>query len=68
MAAYRETVIRDPAHAKAWHNMGVIQLRQTANSFKEMQLHVDPEDPLYENGKATLDGINALLRGGAADD
>ncbi len=68
VAAYRETVIRDPAHAKAWHNMGVIQLRQTANSFKEMRLHVDPEDPLYENGKATLDGINALLRGGAADD
>lgn len=63
VAAYREAVVRNPSFSKAWHNMGVIQLRQAANSFKEMQLHVDPGDPLYEKGETTLDGINALLRG-----
>ncbi len=49
--AYRESLIRDPKFAKAWYNMGVLHLQQSANSFNEFQIYVDKNDPLYEKGQ-----------------
>jgi len=61
--AYREAVRHDPELANAWYNLGVLQLRQAAHSFNEMQIHVEPEDPLTEQGQKILEGIMQLIQG-----
>lgn len=59
--AYREALIRDPEMNKARYNMGIVQLREAAHSFNELQVYADPEDPLYTQGKTLLDGIMKLI-------
>ncbi len=61
--AYREALIRDPALTNAWYNMGIIQLKQAVYSFNEMQLHVDPEDPVAIHSQKILEGILSLIQG-----
>ena len=41
--------------------MGLLQLRQSFNSFVEMQLYADKKDPLYGKSKEFIDGILELL-------
>ena len=59
--AYREALVRDPEFNKAWYNLGLVQLRQSLNSFVEMQLYADKTDPLYTKSKELIDGILGLL-------
>lgn len=59
--AYREALIRDPEMSKAWYNMGIVQLREAAHSFNELQVYADPEDPLYTQGRTLLEGIMELI-------
>ena len=61
--AYREVLIRDPYYSKAWFNMAIVQLKQSAHSFHEMQIYIDASDPLYKRSKETLDGILELIKG-----
>jgi len=61
--AYREAVRLDPELSNAWYNLGVLQLRQAAHSFNEMQIHIGPEDPLTEQGQRILEGIMELIEG-----
>lgn len=46
--AYEKAVLIDPRLSKAWHNMGVIQLKQSVNTWRQMLIHISEEDPLYE--------------------
>jgi tetratricopeptide (TPR) repeat protein len=64
ITAYREAVVRDAALTSAWYNMGVIHLKQAAYSFDEMQLHVDPNDPVAVQGQKLLEGIMGLIEEG----
>ena len=59
--AYRETVIRDAKHARAWHNMGIVQLRQSAASFGELGKYGAPDDPLVQRGADLGHQIEQLL-------
>ncbi len=61
VAAYREALVRDGDLAKAWFNMGVVQLRQAANSFLKLGAHVDPDDPVTQQGAEAYDAIMAIL-------
>lgn len=65
--AYREAVIRDPEHSRAWHNMGVVQLKQAAASFKELQKFADPDDPLYARGVELGNAIDGLVKPKSGD-
>lgn len=62
ITAYREALIRDPALTNAWYNMAIIQLKQAVYSFNEMQLHVDPEDPVAIQSQKILEGILSLIQ------
>ena len=62
VTAYREAVLRNPQYSKAWYNMGIVQLRQAANSFNEMQVHTPSDDPLHEQGKEVLEGILEIIK------
>jgi len=59
--AYQDALMRDPRLAKAWHNMGVVHLRQAANDFISLANAVPPEDPLHERGRKMSNTILALL-------
>ena len=59
---YREAVLRDPTYAKAWYNMSIVQLKQTAYSLNEMLLYTDKNDPMYSKAKTLLDGIESTVK------
>lgn len=44
--SYRKALLLNPRMSKAWHNMGVIQLRQSANTWVQMVSEISPDDPL----------------------
>lgn len=43
--AYREALVRDAKHAKAWHNLVYLQLQGVGRTVAEMYLHIDRNDP-----------------------
>lgn len=59
--AYGEVVVRDARHSRAWHNMGVIQLRQAAQSFAELEKYALHDDPLAVRGAELEHAIDQLL-------
>jgi len=62
IVAYREAVLRNPQNSKAWYNMGIIQLREAANTFNQMQVHTESKDPLYTEGKRLMDAILGIIK------
>lgn len=46
IVAYKKSLLLNPRLSKAWHNMGVIQLRQSANTWVQMVSESAPDDPL----------------------
>ena len=59
--AYEKSVYMDSSLSKAWHNMGIVQLQQSANSFTQMAEIVTPRDPLYKKAQKMSRGTVALL-------
>lgn len=59
---YRETLIRDPKFSKAWYNLSIIQLKQTAYNLNEMLVYTDKNDPLYEKAANLLNGIQDIIQ------
>ena len=60
---YREALKRDSRLAKAWHNMGIIQLRQVANTFTRMVEFIGPDDPLYPHAISMSEAMLEILNG-----
>ena len=58
---YREALVRDAKNSKAWYNLSVIQLKQTAHSLNEMLIYTDIGDPLYVKAKNMLEAIKNLV-------
>lgn len=46
--AYEKAVLIDPRLSKAWHNMGVIQLKQSVNTWRQMLTYISKDDVLYD--------------------
>ena len=65
IAAYREVLVRDSTFSKAWFNMGIVQLRQAANSFLKMDIHVAQSDPMHQQAALAYDAILKILGEGA---
>lgn len=59
---YREALIRDPKFSKAWYNLSIIQLKQTAFNLQEMLIYTDQNDPLYEQGQQLLEQVDAIIK------
>ncbi|MBD9482216.1 tetratricopeptide repeat protein [Pseudomonas sp. PDM14] len=45
IGSYREALLRDPQHARAWHNLLQVQLREALLSAAEMQRTLNPQQP-----------------------
>ena len=46
--AYDQAIIRNPRHARAWHNLGVIRLRQSEAAFVSSAETANSGDPLQQ--------------------
>lgn len=68
ITAYKEALIRDPKYANAWYNMAIVQLKQAASSFNEMQIYTDPSHPLHKRSKEAFEGILELIKGKSTDE
>jgi cytochrome c-type biogenesis protein CcmH/NrfG len=68
VAAYREALVRDHKNGKAWHNMGVVQLKQAANTFLEMQQYTEENDPLSLRARYAVNSIANLIDSGFQPD
>jgi tetratricopeptide (TPR) repeat protein len=61
LAAYKEALIRDPKNGKAWHNTGIVQLRQATSSFLALQQVTEAEDPLHQRAQKMVESVMQLL-------
>lgn len=59
--SYEQAVQLDPNLSKAWHNMGFLQLQQSANSFTQMAQLTREDDPLSDRAMKMSQGTLALL-------
>jgi Flp pilus assembly protein TadD len=62
IALYREALVRDPKNSRAWHNLGVTQLRVATSTFEELQQHTEPSDPVAERARRVVDSVMRLLQ------
>jgi len=60
--AYQSALRARPDMAKAWHNMGIIQLRAAVQSFAELLERTPVDDPLYEKARHYSVGLSAVLQ------
>lgn len=67
IVAYQEALAREPKYAKAWHNLGIVQLRQAANSFMYLESVTESGDPLHERARLLLETMTRLLESGFTD-
>lgn len=61
VSAYREALARDGTLGKAWFNMGIVQLRQAAESLHAMQAVLPPGDPAAVRGAAARAAVMTIL-------
>lgn len=59
--AYREALARDDSNSKAWHNLGIVQLRQASTTFNDMIEHTNASDPLNQRARYMLDAITRAM-------
>ncbi len=59
--AYHEALLRAPQHTRAWHNLGIVQLRQARTNFRKLQEHGPADDPLRLRAAQLEQGIIELL-------
>lgn len=64
VAAYREALVRNTKSSKAWHNLGIVQLRQATNTFIEMVQYTEESDPLNQRARYIVNAMTNLMEGG----
>ena len=62
--AYKEALLRDSSLSKAWYNMGLIQLRQSANSFLQMRSYTPDNSQAQNRADAMYEAIIAVIKNG----
>ena len=62
--AYKEALIRDPQLSKAWYNMGLVQLRQSANSFLQMRTHTPDNSAQRARADAMYEALIGFIQKG----
>ncbi len=60
---YQSALKLNPQLAIAWHKMGVLQLRQAANTLTQMLQYIKPDDPLYPRAVSLSEATLEVLSG-----
>jgi tetratricopeptide (TPR) repeat protein len=62
--AYKEALLREPGLSKAWYNMGLVQLRQSANSFLQMRTHTEEQSEAQIRAETMYEATIGLIKEG----
>jgi tetratricopeptide (TPR) repeat protein len=46
--AYQQAIMRNPNHTRAWHNLGIVRMRQAMAAFVSSASTATAEDPMHE--------------------
>ena len=60
--AYQQAIARNPNHSRAWHNLGIVRMRQAMAAFISSASTSKPGDPMYQ---LSTDLANELARIGS---
>ncbi len=58
--AYQKALIANSGDPRAWHNLGVVRLRQAWAAMLQAHANLDPKDPLYANVEAVIKHLGQL--------
>ena len=58
--AYQRALLANNADARAWHNLGVVRLRQAWASMLQAHENLRPDMPLYESVEAVLKQLEKI--------
>jgi hypothetical protein len=64
--AYQQAIVRNPNHTRAWHNLGIVRMRQAMAAFVSSASTAPAEDPMHdvsthlvaELGRISSSGVN----------
>ena len=59
-AAYQRALIANNTEVRAWHNLGVVRLRQAYAALLQAFANLPPQNPLYRQVEATLEQLSQL--------
>ncbi|MCJ8337764.1 MAG: tetratricopeptide repeat protein [Pseudomonadales bacterium] len=59
--AYEKVLAVDTKKSKAWYNLGVSYMQQSAKIWRHMSEQIDPKDPLYKSSKHYSRGMSELI-------
>jgi len=60
---YYELTLKEDIHmAKAWYNLGVVQMKEAAKTWTAMSKYADRDDPLFKSSKHYSRGMLELIR------
>lgn len=60
--AYQQAIIRNPNHTRAWHNLGIVRMRQAMAAFTSSAGTAKAGDPMHE---VSSELVNELARIGS---
>ena len=58
--AYQKALLANNADPRAWHNLGVVRLRQAWAAMLQAYENLKPGNPLYESVEATLGELEKI--------
>lgn len=64
VTAYRNALLRNSDYSKAWHNLGIVHLRQATTTFKDMLQHTSKDDPLNQRAIYIVNAVSDLMASG----
>ena len=64
VSAYRNTLLRNNDYSKAWHNLGIVHLRQATTTFKDMLQHTGKDDPLNQRAIHVVNSVSDMMASG----
>jgi tetratricopeptide (TPR) repeat protein len=59
--AYQNTLLRDTGYAKAWYNLGIIQVQQALKTFIDMQKAIPADNPVRPLAEEKMNDLFRLL-------
>lgn len=65
--AYQRTLIIDESHGRAWHNLGVVRMRQAQEAFAEGIKTSDSTERVFQDSLRLSTGLYSLMEHGRSD-
>lgn len=61
--AYQQAIMRDPKHARAWHNLGIVRMRQAEAAFVSSASTAPVADPMHDVSSHLADALATIGKG-----